>query len=80
MMNDIIVNYIQEHLLGGSETGLSEEDDLLISGLLDSMSMMSLITFVEKQFQVKIPPQDMTIDNFQTVNAISNYLNRRKSA
>lgn len=72
--------YIEEQLLGGNQTKISEDDDLLMSGLIDSMGMMSLIAFIERQFEIKIPPQDMTIDNFQTVGAIGSYLNKRKSA
>ncbi|MGI9541967.1 MAG: acyl carrier protein [Cyclobacteriaceae bacterium] len=77
-MKDIIINYILEQLLvGRGEVQLAAEDDLLGSGLIDSMGMMSLIAFVENQFELKVPPQDMTIENFMNVEAIANYLDRR---
>ena len=80
-MNEILIDYIREQLLGGRDkVPLDAKDDLLGSGLIDSMGMMSLIAFVESRFELKVPPQDMTIDNFMTVEAISNYLNRRKAA
>ena len=80
-MNEILIDYIREQLLGGRDkVPLAAEDDLLGSGLIDSMGMMSLIAFVESRFELKVPPQDMTIENFMTVEAISNYLNRRKAA
>ena len=80
-MNEIIINYIREHLLGGrDQVPLAAKDDLLGNGLIDSMGMMSLIAFVESRFEIKVPPQDMTIENFMTVEAISSYLNRRKVA
>ena len=80
-MNEIIINYIREHLLGGrDQVPLAANDDLLGNGLIDSMGMMSLIAFVESRFEIKVPPQDMTIENFMTVEAISSYLNRCKAA
>jgi len=80
-MNEILIDYIKKQLLGGRDkVPLTAEDDLLGSGLIDSMGMMSLIAFVESRFELKVPPQDMTIENFMTVEAISNYLNRRKAA
>jgi acyl carrier protein len=71
----IIINYIQENLLAGKEAiELSPEDDLLGSGLLDSMGVMRLVGFVEETFNIKIPPEDIVIENFMDVKAITNYV------
>ena len=71
----IIINYIQENLLGGKDAiELSPEDDLLGSGLLDSMGVMRLVGFVEETFNIKIPPEDIVIENFMDVQAITNYV------
>lgn len=71
----IIIKYIQENLLGGrTSIALSPEDDLLGSGILDSMGVMRLVVFVEETFQIKIPPEDIVIENFMDVNAITNYV------
>ena len=73
----IIINYIQENLLGGKDAiELSPEDDLLGSGLLDSMGVMRLVGFVEETFNIKIPPEDIVIENFMDVKAIMNYVKR----
>ncbi|HTM92075.1 MAG TPA: acyl carrier protein [Flavisolibacter sp.] len=71
----IIIKYIQENLLGGKGAiKLLPEDDLLGSGLLDSMGVMRLVGFVEDTFQIKIPPEDIVIENFMDVKAITNYV------
>ena len=71
----IIIKYIQENLLGGKgEIQLLPEDDLLGSGLLDSMGVMRLVGFVEETFNIKIPPEDIVIENFMDVKAITNYV------
>ena len=73
----IIIKYIQENLLGGKGAiELLPEDDLLGSGLLDSMGVMRLVVFVEQTFNIKIPPEDIVIENFMDVKAITNYVNR----
>ena len=80
-MNDIIIEYIQQQLLGGQvDIELSPEEDLLGSGLIDSLGMIQLLAFIEEKFEVKVPPQDMTIENFMTVGAIGHYLERLKTA
>jgi acyl carrier protein len=71
----IIIRYIQDNLLTGKgEIELSPEDDLLSSGLLDSMGVMRLVGFVEETYNIKIPPEDIVIENFIDVKAITNYV------
>ncbi|MHA4844095.1 acyl carrier protein [Flavitalea antarctica] len=71
----IIIKYIKENLLSGKgEIELLPEDDLLGSGLLDSMAVMRLVGFVEETFNIKIPPEDIVIENFMDVKAITNYV------
>ena len=78
-MKEILTEYIQQHLLRGrSPVDLKEEDDLLSSGLVDSMGMMKLIGFIEESFEVRVPPQDMIIENFMSVSAIEKYLQQLK--
>jgi acyl carrier protein len=77
-MTKELINYIQTELLGNpSDFQLSAEDDLLTSGLVESIGMMKLIGFIEKTWDTKIPPQDMLIENFISVNAICQYLENR---
>ena len=78
-MNDILIKYIQEELLNNElDEELDVTDDLLGDGILDSLGMMKLILFVETEFKTKIPPQDMVIENFMTVDHISSYLSKKK--
>ena len=78
-MKEAIKDFITQNLIQGNvQIELSTEDDLLGSGLIDSMGMMRLIAFIEEQFTVKVPPEDMTLDNFMTIDNIYNYLQSKK--
>jgi acyl carrier protein len=71
----LIIKYIRENLLNGKgEIELSPEDDLLGSGILDSMGVMRLVGFVEETFNIKVPPEDIVIENFMDVQAITKYV------
>ena len=72
-MNQLIIDYIQEHLLDNQQE-IGPEDDLLNSGIVDSIGLMRLVAFLENHCDIKIPPQDLVIDNFINVNAIETYL------
>ena len=71
-----IIDYIKSELAGDPNAALTADDDLLNSGLVDSMGVMRLIAFIEEEFNVKIPPQDLVIENFVSVSAMVAYLNK----
>jgi acyl carrier protein len=74
-MTQILLDFIRKNLLDNrSGQQLNPEDDLLGSGLVDSIGMMQLIAYIEEEFQTKVPPEDMTIENFMSVEAIGEYL------
>ncbi len=78
-MDQTIIKYIIENLHGGrKDLEIEAEDDLLGGGLIESMAMMRLIQFIETEYELKIPPQDMTIENFMTVSAMVDYIQRVK--
>ena len=74
MLND----FIQAELLNGKGPEKLEDDqDLLISGLVDSLGVVRMINFIEQSLDVNIPPEDVTLENFQNVDCIANYLEGR---
>ena len=75
---EILKRYISENLLNG-RLQIEAEDDLLGDGLVDSMGIMWLIAFIEEKFEINVPPEDVTIENFRTIKLIDAYLNTRRS-
>lgn len=77
MVNTIIA-YIANTLASESlDDNLEAEDDLLGSGILDSMGMMKLIAFIENEYDLKVAPDEMVIENFMTVENIVEYINTK---
>jgi acyl carrier protein len=74
-MEEIILKYLNEQLKDNDiDEDLDGDTDLLGSGILDSLGMVQLIAYVEKEFNVTVEPEDMVIENFMDVNSICNYL------
>lgn len=57
---------------------ISDDDDLLGSGIIDSMGIMKLVAFIENEAGVKIPPGEIVIENFMNLNAIEQYLEKKQ--
>ncbi|MGB7054556.1 MAG: phosphopantetheine-binding protein [bacterium] len=78
-LRNLIIDYVKrEYLEEDSEEEVNENTPLISSGIVDSFSMVSLKTFLEKKFNVKIPDDKATPEAFDTVNNMVNLLNELK--
>lgn len=78
MMQEKIIKYIEEELSNEElDEGIEVTEDLLGSGILDSLGMMKLISFIEDEFNCKVLPEEMVIENFMTVGHMMDYLNSK---
>ncbi len=67
----MIIDYVKkEYLEEDSEEDVDENTPLISSGIVDSFSMVSLKTFLEKKFDIKIPDEKATTEAFDSVNNI----------
>jgi len=55
------------------------QDDTLIfvDGIFDSMGFLSLINFIEDHFKIKAADNELLEENFESVNAIVSFINRK---
>ena len=55
------------------------KDDTMIfrEGIFDSMGLMSLITYLEDNFKIQIQDTDLIEENFESVNAIYGFLEKK---
>ncbi len=67
----MIIEYVKkEYLDEDSDTEIKEDTKLISSGIVDSFSMVSLKTYLEKKFSIKLPDEDATPEAFDSVNNI----------
>jgi D-alanine--poly(phosphoribitol) ligase subunit 2 len=58
----------------------STDTDLIDSGLLDSLALVSLITEIEQEFGFQLPLDDFDVDAFRTVDRIADFVARSEAA
>jgi acyl carrier protein len=73
-----ITDTIKEKLTNNGKSGdwtkFSNDDSLWQEGILDSLGMIELIQFIEKIFNIKVGDEDLSPDNFDSINRISRYI------
>lgn len=74
---DDIQTYLSDDLLGGRAGRVAVETDLLTSGLVDSLNVMKLVSYLEERGNITIPAQDVVLENFISVEKMHAYLKTR---
>ncbi|MCU0473424.1 MAG: acyl carrier protein [Bacteroidales bacterium] len=75
-MKDLILNYVIKEYLEDEDKEITYDTPLISSGYIDSFSMVSLLVFLEKRFQIKIPPSKASPEAFDSVNKIVELVNQ----
>lgn len=70
----VLKDYIREELMNGANGDLDESENLLAAGIIDSLGILRLVSFVEEKFGIEVPDEDVTIDNFQSVKSMTDYV------
>ena len=56
---------------------ITNSDDIFSLGFANSLFAMQLVAFVEKQFGIEIDSEDLDLDNFRSVDAITALVERK---
>ncbi len=77
-MEAVINDYISRELVqDASLLPLGNETSLLETGVLDSLSLLRLIVFIQERFGIAVDDVDLVPEHFDTVDAICAYLRSR---
>ena len=74
---ETIRQFVKSGLMRGKNVfDLEVTDNLIETGVIDSLGIQILISFLEKNFSISIADEDLIPDNFETVDAIWAFVTR----
>lgn len=79
VIESVLAEYIRNECLskGSSET-VTFDKNLFEAGIIDSAGLISFISFVESEFSISIPDEDLLPENFSTIKTIADYIRSRQ--
>ncbi|HFE66007.1 MAG TPA: acyl carrier protein [Chloroflexi bacterium] len=70
-----IKQYIAEnYLFSNNGFNLDDDESFLEAGIVDSLGVVELVSFVEETYDIEVPDDDIVPDNFDSVNNLTNYI------
>jgi acyl carrier protein len=56
---------------------LTNDFRLVEQGVVDSMAILRLMNFIEEKFNIALAPEDLMIENFATIEAMTAFIRRK---
>jgi methoxymalonate biosynthesis acyl carrier protein len=56
---------------------IKDDEDIFALGFVNSLFALQLVIFVEKEFAMAVSDEDLSIDNFRSIDAIAALVMRR---
>jgi acyl carrier protein len=66
----IITEYIKNEFASNSTVDLATAN-LLEEEIIDSLGIFTLVSFIEDKFGVSVDPEEVNLENFETVDAVT---------
>jgi acyl carrier protein len=80
-LREELKTYIHQNLIRDKDIGaIGDHDSLVEHGILDSLALFNLLTFIEDQTGIRVPDTEVLLENFDTVAAIEQTVDRLRSA
>jgi len=77
-IRDVLREYLREQHRGGGEgPELTDTTPLLSYGILDSIAVMQLLTFLEATFDIEFGPRDLDRRRLDTIEQLEELVRRK---
>jgi acyl carrier protein len=80
---DAVQTEIREFILAqfpvAKKKKIKVDDVLLESGIIDSLGVMEIVSYIAEQFQIDIEEDDLVPENFNSVRAIAHFVNIKRN-
>lgn len=75
--NELRKFIIDRYLSHFGAAKLSDDDSFLEKGIIDSIGVIELAAFIQKKYGIKIKPPEIIPDNFDTLNNLERYIQKK---
>jgi acyl carrier protein len=73
-----IKTFIRTELIYDDDEDFDENTNLIERGIIDSMSLVRLIAFIEENYEIQVQDEDIVPENFSSLNKISSFVAARR--
>jgi acyl carrier protein len=69
---------LNEYLPGEDPAALTDATPLMTTGILDSIAVLKVVTFLENQFGITVEPHEAVVENLNTLSDIERFVTSKQ--
>ncbi|OED42218.1 phosphopantetheine-containing protein [Chromatiales bacterium (ex Bugula neritina AB1)] len=77
MITEEAVRQFIQNELDIDDTSIAGSTPLFSSGMIDSFSLISLMSFIEDNGNIRVNPTEVTLENFDSIDKILAYIQQK---
>src|SRR5262245_23127740 len=72
-----IREFILKNLYYAEDSFIGDDDSFLETGVIDSMGVMELVSFIQAEFGLEVSEQEIVVENFDSIRKLANFVGRK---
>ncbi|MDB4957078.1 MAG: hypothetical protein JWO36_4647 [Myxococcales bacterium] len=74
MSEELVYSRLRSFICGRVPHKLADHDSLIESGAFDSIGILELVAFIEKEFRVRLEDEDVSPENFASIQSVAGFV------
>jgi acyl carrier protein len=66
--------FLLENFASAGDVEIEDDHSLLKLGIIDSLSLVSIISYIEEEFDIEVSPKDFFPGKFDTIGKAADYI------
>jgi len=79
-VNERIRGFILDTFPLARKQNVKDSDNLLDSGIIDSLGMLDVVSFLEREFGIHVDDEELVPENFESVDNLVGFVGRKSPA
>jgi acyl carrier protein len=73
----VVRNFIVQKFPLARRRNITDDDNLLETGVIDSLGVLEIVTFLREEFSLEVEDDELTPENFQSISSIAGFVGQR---
>ena len=77
-INNTVRQFITSHFSQARVATLSDEDPLLKNGIVDSLGILDIVSFIESHFGIRVADEELVTEHFGSIRRIAAFIHTKQ--
>jgi acyl carrier protein len=78
-ISHIVRQFVSQHFSQARTRSLTDQDPLLESGIVDSLGVLDIVSFIESEFAITVADEDLVHEHFGSIERIAAYIESKQT-